>query len=197
MSRKSEIFFDAVTHLREDLIEEAQNHKFRKKTAVWKKFGGLAACVVLIMSVGVLAILPRGCGGSSGGGADSNSFTADPATPQEAPASSDTAPPPYGSGSSGGPEESENTSDGSAPSGAAELHQFTAIVVEVREDALLVAPIGYDSYYQCLIPFADLELPDLAEGDRITATCAEDPVFTSDPPVITGVRSIEKLNPAE
>ena len=36
MSRKSEKFFDAVTHLREDLIEEAQNYKFHKKTAVWK-----------------------------------------------------------------------------------------------------------------------------------------------------------------
>lgn len=197
MSRKSETFFDAVTHLREDLIEEAQNHKFRKKTAVWKTFGSLAACVVLIMSVGVLAILPRGCGGSSGGGAGSDSSAPSAATPQEAPVSGDTAPPPYGSGGSGGVEETEPGSDGSAPSGAAELHQFTAIVVEIRDEALLVAPIGYDSSRQCLIPFADLELPALTEGDRIAVICAKGPVFTSDPPVISDVRSIEKIDPAE
>lgn len=196
MSRKSETFFDAITHLREDLIEEAQNYKFRKKAAVWKKFGGLAACIVLIMSVGVLAILPRGCG-SSGGGAGSNSSAAPTATPQEDPASSDTAPPLYGIDLSGGPEESESASDGSAPSGAAESRQFTAIVIEVRDEGLLVVPIEYDSCHQCLIPFADLELPALAEGDRIKVTCAGSPVFTSDPPVISGVRSVEKIDPVE
>ena len=98
MSQKSEKFFDAITHIREDLIEEAQNHKFRKKTAAWKKFGSLAASIVLIVSIGFLAAVPRGCGS---GGADSNSsapFTSnnDAAAPQDAP-STDTAPPPYGS----------------------------------------------------------------------------------------------------
>lgn len=192
MSRKSETFFDAITHLREDLIEEAQNHKFRKETAAWKKFGSLAACVVLIMSVGVLAILPRGCGSSGGTGSNSS-----PAS-QGAPASGDTAPPLYGSGNNGGLEESLNGDDpgDGAPSGGSELYQFTAIVMEVRDEAVLVKPIEYDSDDQYLIPLAP-EYPALSEGDRISVTCTRSLILTANPPILPNVRSIEKIDPAE
>ena len=90
MRPKAEIFFDAITLLREDIVEEAQDYRFRKKTAVWKKFGSLAACLVLIASISLL-MLPRGCG-SSGGNADMNSSGApmapsDSCAPADAPAS--------------------------------------------------------------------------------------------------------------
>ena len=196
MSRKSETFFDAITHLREDLIEEAQDYKFRKKAVVWRKFGSLAACVVLIMSIGVLAVLPRGCGSSGGG---SNSSTAPSANPQDAPSSGDTAPPLYGDSGSGKPEEIPNggDSENGAPSGVIESYQFTAIVVEVQDEAILVEPIEYDSDYPYRIPFMDLEVPSLAEGDWVTVTCAGDLVFTSNPPEVLGVQSIEKIDSAE
>lgn len=192
MSRKTEKFFDAITHLREDLIEEAQNYKFRKKTAVWKKAGSLAACIVLIMSIGILAVLPRSCGGSSGGSGSNSS-----AAPQDASASGDTAPPVYGGGASGEPEEPSNGGEAAAPSGAMESRQFTAIVVEVQEEAILVVPIEYDSCYQYLIPFTNPEYPALAEGDRIIVTCTGDPILTANPPVLPNVQSIEKIDPEQ
>ena len=34
MRPKAEIFFDAITQLREDIVEEAQDYRFRKKQAV-------------------------------------------------------------------------------------------------------------------------------------------------------------------
>ena len=194
MSRKAETFFDAVTHLREDLIEEAQNYKFRKRAAAWKTFGSLAACLVLIMSVGALALLPRGCG-SSGAGSNSSAAptdsNSDAAAPQEAPASGETAPPLYGIGFDAPEGDSENGS----PSGAIERYQFTAIVIELRDEAILVEPVEASSHYQWLIPTAGLECPALAEGDRIVVTHTSAPALTVNPPVLQGVQSIEKIDP--
>ena len=45
MNPKADVFFDAITHLREEIVEEAQDYRFRKETAVWKKLGSLAACL--------------------------------------------------------------------------------------------------------------------------------------------------------
>ena len=43
--RRSEILFDGVTHIREDLIEEAQRYVFRRRIN-WRRYaGGLAACL--------------------------------------------------------------------------------------------------------------------------------------------------------
>jgi len=189
MSRKSEIFFDAITQLREDLIEEAQNFKFHKKTAVWKKTASLAACVVLLLSVGMVAVIPRcGMGGGSSGSPD---FASDAAAPQDAPqASENTAPPLLETGDSGSP---GNAAEGSG--GTVELYQFTAVVIEVRDEGLLVEPVGFDSHYQCLIPTTDLEVPAVTEGDWIAVTCTSNAVSTSQPPVIWGVQSIEKTTP--
>ena len=46
MSQKAEILFDAITGIREDLVEEAQRHVFCRR-ARWRRYGGLAACLVL------------------------------------------------------------------------------------------------------------------------------------------------------
>ena len=50
MNRKAEIFFDAITLLPEDMVEEAQVYTFRKSRTAWKKFGSLAACLMLVVS---------------------------------------------------------------------------------------------------------------------------------------------------
>ena len=42
MSQKAEILFDAITGIREDLVEEAQRHVFCRR-ARWRRYGGLAA----------------------------------------------------------------------------------------------------------------------------------------------------------
>ena len=43
MNPKTDIFFDAITLLPEDVVEEAQNFRFRRKSSSWKKVGSLAA----------------------------------------------------------------------------------------------------------------------------------------------------------
>ena len=83
MKEKAERLFDAITLLKEDLVEEAQNYRFRKRPAVWRRVGSLAACLVLLASLSLLA-LPRGCGSS--GGNSSPMDSADSCAPGEAPA---------------------------------------------------------------------------------------------------------------
>ena len=46
MNRKADKFFDAITLLPEDIVEEAQDYRFRKRPAVWRKIGSLAACQI-------------------------------------------------------------------------------------------------------------------------------------------------------
>lgn len=195
MSRKSEKFFDAITCIREDLIEEAQNFKFRKNAAVWKKYFSLAACIVLVMSIGFVAILPRGCGSS--GGSDGSAAPNGAAAPQDSEVSGDTAPPlslgGYEGASSDAPADAPEEN---LPEDGTGSYQFTAVVTEIREDGLLVEPIEYSSHYQVLVPLADLEVPPLAEGDWIAVTCSEVD-HAADPPAAKGVVSIEKMDPGE
>ena len=189
MKPKAEIFFDAITLLREDIVDEAQDYRFRKKSAVWKKFGSLAACLVLIASISLL-MLPRGCGSS--GNADMNSSgapmaPADSYTPAdepmpEAPASGDPA-----------PEPSDTPAGGY---GHHEQAKFTAVVIEIDESSILVEPLEgehlRDSYGQIVVVTRDLELPELAVGVEICITF-DGWIAESDPPVITGTEAVELL----
>jgi len=165
MNRKAEIFFDAVTHLREDLVEEAQNYAFRKQGAGWRKFASLAACVALVVSIGMLAVLPKGCG-SSGGSSN------DTAAPAEMP---DFEGVPSGDGK---PEESGNMApepSDEVPSSEEERFEFTARVLEVLEDGLLVEPAeGLPADVgRVRVSTAGLEgLPEFHTGDTVTVTCS-------------------------
>ena len=85
MNRKAEIFFDAITLLPEDMIEEAQEYRLRKNRTSWKRFASLAACLMLVASLSLLAALPKGCGG----GAPAPAFNTSPSG-----SSGDSAPPP-------------------------------------------------------------------------------------------------------
>lgn len=185
MKPKAEIFFDAVTLLREDIVEEAQDYHFRKKQSVWKKIGGLAACLCLIASLSLL-MLPRGCGGSAplGAGVDTNG-----APPQAA----DSCAP--ADGEAGGaisgepmpePEEAPDTPGGSY--GQAGERKFTALVLEVREDSLLVESGGG----RLIVPTEGLTVPELTEGDSVLVTY-DGPVFTGPTAEISGVVSIETI----
>ena len=190
MKPKAEIFFDAITLLREDIVEEAQDYRFRKKPAVWKKFGSLAACLVLIASISLL-MLPRGCG-NSGGNADMNSSgapmaSADSCAPADEPmagepVSGDPAPEP-----------------GEAPVGGyghREQTEFTAVVIEIDESTILVEPLEgehlRDSYGQIVVVTRELELPELAVGDEVRITF-DGWIAESEPAAITGTEAVELL----
>ena len=179
MNPKAEKFFDAITLLREDIVEEAQDYRFHKKPSAWKKFGSLAACLVLIASISLL-MLPRGCG-SSGGNADMNTSGApmapsDSCAPADEPASGDTA-----------PEPSEALA-GDPEYGQAEQVQFTAVVIEIHEDSILVEDAGE----QIVVPTAGLELPELSVGDRVRVTHSG-LFLTTAPAEILETISIEKV----
>ena len=177
MSRKAEKFFDAITLLREDLVEEAQTYVFRRKRSAWKTFGSLAACIALVASLGILTILPRGCGAgmdSSSSGSMNNSSAP--------PASSDSAAP--------SPDANVDVDDGSpsaAPSdpsgetappdvGMGGPAQFNAQVLEILEDELLVELLPDEGLLMgasCVhIPTAGLDgLPALQPGDVVAVSC--------------------------
>ena len=194
MKPKAEIFFDAITLLREDIVEEAQDYRFRKKPAVWKKFGSLAACLVLIASISLL-MLPRGCG-NSGGNADMNSSgapmaSADSCAPADEPMAGDPV-----SGDPA-PEPSEAPAGAGGPEyGHGEQVQFTAIVIEIDESSILVEPLEgerlRDSYGQIVVVTRELELPELAVGDEVRITF-DGWIAESEPAAITGTEAVELL----
>lgn len=193
MNPKAEIFFDAITLLEEDLVEEAQDYRFRKKRTVWKNLGSLAACLMLIASISLLA-LPRGCGGSA---PKMNNSSAPPSTDssvpaetpdQNAPASSEPAAPAPSEAPSGAPEE-----DGYGQI-ETETVQFTAVVLSIDGDTILLGSLeGADEDYQVKAQIGGLELPELAEGDTVRVTHTKEPILTTDPPILSTIVSVEKV----
>ena len=178
MNRKAEKFFDAITLLREDLVEEAQTYVFRRKRSAWKTFGSLAACIALVASLGILTILPRGCGASvdssSSGSMNNNSAP---------PASSDSAAPsPDANGDynygDGNPGTAPSDSTGEAPPdiGMGDAAQFNARVLEILEDELLVELLPDEGLMmgasRVHILTAGLDgLPALQPGDVVAVSC--------------------------
>ena len=69
MREKAEIFFDAVTCVREALVEEAQRHVFRRRSRR-PQYLALAACAALAVCLGLFSLLPAG-GGVQGKGISS------------------------------------------------------------------------------------------------------------------------------
>lgn len=181
MNPKAEIFFDAITLLEEDLVEEAQDYRFRKKRTVWKKLGSLAACLMLIASISLLA-LPRGCGGSA---PKMNNSSAPAETPdQNAPVSGEPAPEPADA-PAGAPEDGY---------GQTETVQFTAVVLSIDSDYILLGSLeGADEDYQVRVQIDGLELPELAEGDTVRVTHREGPLLTTNPPILSTIMSVEKV----
>ena len=47
---KNETLYDAISGIREEFIEEAENYKFKKRTALrMLKWGSLAACFCFVL----------------------------------------------------------------------------------------------------------------------------------------------------
>jgi len=54
---KERKLFDAITNVREDLIEEAENSKLKKRKPLWQRAAVLAACSVLVLAIVLLATM--------------------------------------------------------------------------------------------------------------------------------------------
>ncbi len=190
MNPKREIFFDAITCLPEEIVEEAQGYVFRTSRAAWKKAGSLAACMVLAVSLAFLAAVPRGCGGSAPG---LNSSA--PASGESAP--SDGAMPDYDLPFPGeAPQKPEGVYDG-AETG---MVQFNAKVLEILDagtkPSILVEPLeGEDERNSAdrIVVSADGEIPSLAVGDLVRITY-DGTIMESYPARISGAQAVEKID---
>lgn len=60
---KEKKIFDAVTDVRDDLIEEARTAKLRKKALAWKKWTAVAASVAIVAGIGGAMLLSSGIDG--------------------------------------------------------------------------------------------------------------------------------------
>lgn len=88
--RGAEKLFDAITEVREDLVEEALDYRFQAKKAVpWQRYAKWAACLALVVCIGYLAAnldlrmggmnSAAGNSGSNGAAGDTTGDTADDA----------------------------------------------------------------------------------------------------------------------
>ena len=143
--RAADVFFDAITQIREELVEEAQQYVFRRRIS-WRQYAGAAAaCLALALGLSLL-IRSGGVGGSSG--SDS------------------------GGGMAGGVEDSCDIAPELSESLPSE-RSFTADVLEILDGgSLLVVPQPGSSVWsvadRVTVPVGDLtELPDVQPGDRI------------------------------
>ena len=143
--RQPDVVFDAVTNIREELIEEAQQYVFRRRIS-WRRYaGGLAACLALVLGLSLLFRF-----GGAGGSAPSGD-----------------------SGGEGGNGAGYDTAEpGACPPGAAEA-SFTADVLEVPEDGtLIVVPQPGSGIWSVAdrvrVPTAGVpDLPDVQPGNQI------------------------------
>ena len=73
----AEKLFDAITEVREDLIDEALDYRFvRKKAIHWQRYAALAACLALVVYIGYLAANLRMGGMNAAGNDGSNGAAA-------------------------------------------------------------------------------------------------------------------------
>ena len=148
--RPEDVFFDGVTSIREELIEEAQRYVFRRRIR-WQRYAALAAaCLALVLGLNFLSTF-GGLGGGSSGSSSADSGGA---------ASNDAAPAPDE------PQEPETA----MPSGERSL---TADVLEFNADgSLLVVPQPGSGIWsvadRVIVPTYDVwEMPDVQPGDRV------------------------------
>ena len=157
---KAEILFDAITAVREDLIEAAQNYVFHKKPSSWRRYAALAACLVVVAGLGFGALRL----GLLGGMGSNTTGAADGAAPESSgETTSDTA----------GGDDTGDAGD-TGDTGAAET-TFHATVLEVHDGWLLVEPLeGEDilaSADRFMVSLAGVEeIPDLEAGDEVAVT---------------------------
>lgn len=173
--REAEILYDAITGIRETIVEEAQDYRFRKR-AQWQQYVGLAACLVLVVCIGYFAS-HIGMGGSN-------------AAPPNASESA-------GSNGCAAPGDGSDQVSGEVPDSSGDSFNqetFTAAVLEIRDGWLLVEPLEGEairvSADRIMVSVSGLEgLPALQAGDRVDITF-DGMILESYPAQITGVEKI-------
>lgn len=189
--KKAEVFFDAITGIREDLIEEALDYRFQKRAAAWQRYLRNAACLALVVLVGFGAVRFGLFGGFGGSDGATNDMACDSTTTApESAGQNDTAEAPQQ------PDTSIPGESGSDSGPGHGVSRFTGTVLEIRETWILVEPSPGESILasadRFMVSTADVEnLPELKAGDEI-AVIFDGFIRESYPAQITAV-SIELL----
>ena len=177
--RPEEKLFDAVTGIDEGLVESVQTYVFRKKPRTWQRVASLAACLLVVASIGFGILQMARIGGS-----DSAANTSD-----AAPESGSDA------GTAGGSQGDAGAAAGdTADGGAPALTTFTATVLELGDGYLLVEPVAGDEMLatadRIRVSLDGAVLPDgVAEGAVVEITF-DGLIRESYPAQISGVTEI-------
>ena len=165
--RKAEIFFDAITNIGEELIDDALDYRFTKR--YWRRYLSAAACLALAATVCFGAIRMGLIDGMGGGGMNASS---DCAAPEQSVAESNSS---ASSSASSSTASGSAAEDGGAMNDASAPAAFEATVLSVEENYLLVEPAEGEeilaSADRFLVDITSVEeLPEMAVGSRITIT---------------------------
>ena len=153
--RPEEKLFDAITEIDEELVESAQSYVFRKQPKTWQRVASLAACLLIVASIGFGILQMASIGGMGGSDSAANSSGAAPESSGDAGATTGDA------GDQEGVQVTETA--------------FTATVLEAGDGYLLVEPVEGDPMLatadQIQVPTEGVEVPDgVTEGSKVTIT---------------------------
>ena len=153
--RPEEKLFDAITDIDEELVESAQSYVFRKQPKTWQRVASLAACLLIVASIGFGILQMASIGGMGGSDSAANSSSAAPESSDDAGATTGDA------GDQEGVQVTETA--------------FTATVLEAGDGYLLVEPVEGDSMLatadRIQVSTKGVEVPDgVTEGSKVTIT---------------------------
>lgn len=134
--RKSGIIFDAITNIREELVDQALDYRFQKQRVRWQRYLSAAACIALVVMVGFGAVRLGIIDGFGGGSKNAASNTAAPESSGWNDSASDDCT--VEDTADDAPEEPKEEPQYSTDAG--EVMTFNARILEVHEDFLLVEP---------------------------------------------------------
>ena len=182
--RPEEKLFDAVTGIDEELVDSAQAYTFRKQARPWQRAASLAACLLIIASIGFGIIQMGSLGGAGSNSAADSSTTGDAAAPENGGFE----------GSTGAGAAADNSIDTDNQGAEAATTAFTATVLEIGSGYLLVEPVEGDPMLatadRIQVPTGDVALPDgVTEGAVVNITFTGG-VMESYPAQISGVTEI-------
>ena len=152
MSRRSEVIFEAVTELKDDLIEAAQTYRFVRKRVDLRRWAALAACLAVVIGLGAL-FASGGMGGMTNDGAAADGSDAG-----------------GGDAGSGGAAQENGTAEDDAfydsdPSFTNPAGPILSLTLKEQNDAITAertVELGFDGYGE--------DIPFWGDGYRIAVT---------------------------
>ncbi len=163
--RPEEKLFDAITEIDEELVESAQSYVFRKQPKTWQRVASLAACLLIVASIGFGILQMASIGGMDNAAANSSGAT--PESGSDAGVADDSL--------TGGAGDTTTGDAGDQEGVQVTETAFTATVLEAGDGYLLVEPVEGDPMLatadQIQVPTEGVEVPDgVTEGSKVTIT---------------------------